>query len=163
MGYPSIAINKAVSRVLFNLSDTPAACGIRKSVDGKEYISAYAAAAVTLGDVKMLTFAVTSGREVTAAATATNPVGKVQLAVAAKTTTAAGITWFQTFGIALAKVNGSVTAGDYLEVISTAGKFTSESTTESVNSGAIAIDANTSGDAVKTVFLLGRFVTIAGA
>jgi hypothetical protein len=157
------AINKAVSRVLFNVNNTPEKTGVIKHVDNKTYISAYSAAAQVLGDVQILNYSATSGQEVKVTDAAASDLENQIVGVCAKALAAAGITWFQIYGLAEAKVDGTddVAAGDFLKITAAIGdSFITEGAAKTNLSTALAIDAQTANSGVVvTVLLLNHTIT----
>ena len=150
---------------IFDANSTPGACGIEKTVGAKKYISGYTADAMVFGDVQLLTWTHTAGQEITATDGATNAIVAQTVGVCVQATAGAGITWFQTFGLCEAQVDGDsvdVGAGELLQLINAVDMFRTDGA-ESVSTSAIAVDANAGAAAVSTVYLLGRFVDVPAA
>ncbi len=89
------------------------------------------------------------------------------IAVAPEAYSAAGWYWWQTKGECEALVDGDandVTVGDFLEVLNAATAFTLDhATARSSSSAAVAVDANAGAAALKTVWLIGDPVVVAGS
>jgi len=156
---------------------------MRKDVCGKETcgtifdipdkkrqgIVLYSADAVTLGEVRVLTYSNTSNKEYVATTpTAAITSRGIKTVVALETASSAGLGKWQFSGLAEATVATGAAAGDYLELIKDGDEFvvdgTSGSTSQTDQSAAIAVDANASGEnATGTVLLIDDLHEIAAS
>uniref|UniRef100_A0A6M3XXE5 Uncharacterized protein n=1 Tax=viral metagenome TaxID=1070528 RepID=A0A6M3XXE5_9ZZZZ len=146
------------------------ACGAKFSIPEKngEGIVLYSASAVVLGVVRILTYSNTANKEYVASAPGTITTRGVRTVVALEALAAAGLSKWQTSGLAEADCATGIAAGDYLELGGTDDEFevdgTTGSTTQTDQSAAIAVDANASGaNAVGTVLLIDEIHEIAAA
>jgi len=137
------------------------ACGAKFSIPEKngEGIVLYSASAVTLGEVRVLTYDEAANKEYVAGAAATVTSRGNKKVVALEALAAAGLSKWQTSGLAEADVATGAAAGDYLEITNTADEFVVDGSTGSTiqtdQSSAICVDANASGaNAVGTVLLI---------
>ena len=132
--------------------------GATKKEGNREYVYAYAAAAETVGKVRVITFDGDEETNPTAGSPATETTVYQQTGVATKTTTAAGFLWYQTKGDAEALVEGTtdVAKDDFLEVLTTETSFKKDGTSITTNAVAIAQEAQAANSSVLTnVYLLG--------
>uniref|UniRef100_A0A6M3L4U1 Uncharacterized protein n=1 Tax=viral metagenome TaxID=1070528 RepID=A0A6M3L4U1_9ZZZZ len=146
------------------------ACGATFSIPEKngEGIVLYSASAVVLGVVRVLTYSNTANKEYVASAAATLTSRGVKKVVALEALAAAGLSKWQTSGLAEADCATGVAAGDYLEIINGGDELicdgTTGSTTQSDQSAAICVDANASGaNAVGTVLLIDEPTEVAAS
>lgn len=137
---------------------------IRKE-GNREYIFAYCAAAETQGKARVITFDGDVATNPTAAACATSSVYQL-VGIATKTTTAAGFQWYQYKGDAEALVEGTtdVAKDDFLELLNTEVTMKKDGASRTVNSIAIAQEAQAANsDVLTNVYLIGDRVIIAAS
>ena len=121
--------------------------------------------AMAAGDVAVLTFGYAKGSYLQATTPATSSVYQY-IVVALEAIASTAIGRVQVFGECEAFVEGTsaVAAGDFLEVTNAKNEFYKDGSSRSVNSPAIAVDAQaTAGNVLSTVFLLGDRVIIAAS
>lgn len=139
------------------------------STGAKDYICAYSAAkTVAAGTPLVISSDADGTTPLTFTAITPAALAVYQHVVVCETAlTAAGWAWFTIKGAATALVDGDtadVTIGDYLEVIAAGTAFTLDhASARSVNSVAVALAANASTAALKSVFLIGERVIVAGS
>lgn len=147
-------------------ADAGGVAGAMKREGNKEFIYAYCAAAETRGKVRVITFDGDEETNPTAAAPATETTVYQTVGVATVSTTAAGFLWYQIKGDCEALVEGTtdVAKDDFLEVLNGETSFKKDGTSRTVNSVAIAREAQASNSSVLTdVYLLGDRVNIAAS
>ena len=147
-------------------SDAGGVAGALKREGNKEFIFAYCAAAETRGSVRKIVYDGDEETNPTAAAPATETTVYQLVAVATQTTTAAGFQWYQIKGDCEALVEGTtdVAKDDFLEVLTTETSFKKDGTSRTVNSVAIAREAQATNSAVLAdIYLLGDRVNIAAS
>jgi len=147
------------------LAAVPLAAGIEIQIGGKRYISAYneTGTATVVGEVVVIAYAEAyTTKAVVTAKSAVLARTAVSLAIAADHV----LGWYQYAGEAEALVDGDTTdvsAGDFLKIYDTDTAFIQDGAARTAHSAAVAIDANASTAALKTVMLIPEQHTIDGA
>ncbi|MEK7578728.1 MAG: hypothetical protein AAB456_03380 [Patescibacteria group bacterium] len=149
-----------------SLVDLGGVAGALRIEGNREYIFAYAAAAETVGKVRVITFDGDEETNPTASAPATQTTVYQLVGVATKTTTAAGFLWYQIKGDAEALVEGTtnVAKDDFLQVLNAETSFKKDGASITTEACAIAQEAQTADSSVLTnVYLFGERVFIAAS
>jgi len=162
--YTAAELNAAVHSAAL-LAAAPAAAGIKIQIGNKRYVSAYneTGTATVIGEVVIIDYANDYAVKAIVAATKTFPVTTaISLAIAA----AHALDWYQYAGEAEALVDGDtvdVAVGDFLEICNTALAFVKDGSARTTLSAAVAVDANATTSALKTVILIPEQHTMAAA